>query len=86
MKLPCVVGLALLSGCASYQPVIPEGMKVLEVHHESTSEIERICGDGAAACAFVGVSVCEIHLPLDYNGTPLHRIHELRHCAGWVHP
>ena len=75
--------LLLLVGC-TYN--LPYGMVITEVHYSSSVELAKICGE-AQACVYTDQKTyCEMHLPLAANGEPLHREHEITHCAGRLDP
>lgn len=87
--LPMGVALLLImgfaQGCArvAYLP-LPDNMVLVEHHYTDWPTLAAICGGDAEACAIVAGNVCTIHLPLAWNGDPLHREHEISHCAGKV--
>lgn len=74
----------ILTGCETvYNSVMPEGMTLIEHHYDDWAELSEHC-DGGEGCAIVNVMdwTCTIHLPVAWNGDPMHRDHEIRHCSG----
>jgi len=81
MKYLALVPVLALMGCVSYD--LPKGMLITETLYESAQALQEVCGAGTEACVFTDYSTfCDMHLPVAANGQPLHREHELRHCAG----
>lgn len=77
--------LLLLMGCESvYNATLPDGMTLVEVHYTDHQALVAVCGLDAEACSIVQGNICAIHLPLAWNGDPMYRDHEIRHCSGAI--
>lgn len=73
----------LLTACAH---PLPADMVVTTTTYTDPQKLAEKC-KGAEACVFTDMlTYCDMHLSLAANGEPMHREHELTHCAGRKDP
>ena len=84
MKSLILLSLFLLTACDAlyYKPPLPQGMVVTESHYTDAQELAAVCGDRPACVWTNYTTTCDMHLPLEANGDPMHREHEITHCGG----